>query len=61
MKVSIFNAYTEKTETFSGDPEQVRQQLLARYDYLANKKHATLDEDLSYLARQQALFVDVEK
>jgi len=61
MKVKILNAYTNETETFQGEPEQVRDQLNARYQFLQRYENNTLQEDLERLAMQQAFFVSVEE
>lgn len=60
MKVTIFDVYTNETETFQGEPEQVRNQLNARYQFLERYDNDTLQEDLERLAAQQALFVAVD-
>lgn len=60
MKVEVYNAYSEETETFSGTAEQVRDQLNARYGFLARYGHTSLAEDVRKLASCQAYFVKVD-
>jgi hypothetical protein len=60
MKVTIFDAYTEETSTFQGEPDQVRNQLNARYQFLKRYENDTLQDDLERLSEQQALFLNIE-
>jgi hypothetical protein len=59
MKIEVYNCYSEKTETFSGEPEQVRNQLNERYDFLKRYEHGSLQQDLEKLSQQQSLFLEV--
>ena len=59
MKVEIYNCYSEKTETFSGEADQVRNQLNERYDFLKRYGHGSLQQDLEKLSQQQALMLEV--
>jgi hypothetical protein len=61
MKVSIYNCYTEETKTFSGEPEQVREQLNATYNFLGRYNHNSLQQDLTKLSQQQVYMVNVEQ
>jgi hypothetical protein len=61
MIVKIYNAYTNATETFNGQPEQVRAQLNARYSFLSRYQAQSLHEDLEKLSQQQALFVEASE
>jgi hypothetical protein len=61
MKVEVFNAYTQHTDTFIGQPEQVREQLRAKYPFLSRYSAQSLHDELSNLSRQQAFFVAVEQ
>ena len=60
MKVKVYNAYSDTTETFQGSPEQIRNQLNITYEFLGRYNHNSLQEDLSKLSQQQAFFVKVE-
>jgi hypothetical protein len=59
MKISIHNIYTDETENFTGDPQQIHNQLKMRYPFLRNKNN-TLQQDVEYLAAQQAFMVNLE-
>ena len=61
MRVEVYDVYSEQTQAFSGEPEQVRQQLLAHYNFLKRYENASLTEDLAALSRQQAYFVEVKQ
>ena len=61
MKVKVYNIYTNETENFQGEPEQVRQQLNSRFEFLKRYKNQTLQEDLERLSIQQALMINVEE
>lgn len=61
MRVSIYNIYSDATEIFEGEPEDVRRQINAKYSYLANYGHKSLQEDIRKLGNTQALFVTVEE
>jgi hypothetical protein len=60
MKVTVFNVYTDETKTFSGEPEQVRSQLNATYNFLGRYNHDSLQQDLTKLSQQQVYMVSVE-
>jgi hypothetical protein len=59
MKISVYNIYTDTTENFIGEPEQVHAQLLMKYPFLRTQ-NKTLKQDIEYLAMQQAFMVTVE-
>jgi hypothetical protein len=61
MKVCVFNIYSDATQTFSGEPEQVRAQLNEAFPFLKRYNHASLQEDLVKLSQQQAYLVNVEQ
>jgi hypothetical protein len=61
MKVKVYNIYTNETENFQGEPEQVRRQLMSRYEFLKRYQNQTLQEDIERLSIQQALMVNVEE
>ena len=61
MKVTIYNAYSEETKTFSGEPEQVREQLNDTYSFLKRYSHDSLQQDLTKLSQQQVFMVNVEQ
>jgi hypothetical protein len=61
MKVKVFNIYSDATQTFSGEPEQVRAQLNASFPFLGRYKNTSLQEDLTKLSQQQAYMVDIEQ
>jgi hypothetical protein len=60
MKVSVYSVYSDFTNTFQGEPEQIRNQLNATYSFLKRYKGKSLQEDLAKLSQQQALMVSVE-
>lgn len=60
MQVKVYNIYSDKTDVFQGEPEQVRNQLNARFDFLKRYQNQSLQDDLERLSMQQALMVDVE-
>jgi hypothetical protein len=60
MKIKVYNIYNNSTENFSGEPEQVRQQLNAAFPFLSRYKNASLQEDLTKLSQQQAYMIDIE-
>jgi hypothetical protein len=60
MKVSVYNIYSDSTEVFHGEPEQVRAQLNASYAFLARYGSQSLQDDLQQLSRAQAFIVSVE-
>jgi hypothetical protein len=61
MKVTILNAYSNKKESFSGEPEQIKSQLLARYPYLQNRGLESFHDVVAKLSNTQAFFVEVEE
>jgi hypothetical protein len=61
MVVKVTNLYSEHTDTFKGEPEQIRSELRARYDWLQRYGYATLQQELSKLGEAQAYHVEVEQ
>ena len=61
MKISVYNVYSDKTETFQGEPEQLRNQLASAYPFLSKYKNDSLQQDLQKLSQQQALMLSVEE
>jgi hypothetical protein len=61
MRVSVYNIYSDATEVFEGEPEDVRRQINAKYSHLSKYGHKSLLEDIRKLGNTQALFVTVEK
>ena len=59
MTVKVTNLYSEKTDTFTGEPEQIRSELRARYDWLQRYGYATLQQELEKLGQAQAYHVEV--
>jgi hypothetical protein len=59
MIVKVTNLYSEKTDTFAGEPEQIRSELRARYDWLQRYGYATLQQELEKLGQAQAYHVEV--
>ena len=57
MKVTIYNCYSEETQTFQGSPEQLRNQLNAAFPFLKRYNGQSLQEDLSKISQQQAYMV----
>jgi hypothetical protein len=60
MVITVYNIYSEKTNTYTGEPEQVRSQLQSAYPFLARYENQSLQEDLQDLSRQQALMLSVK-
>jgi len=61
MKVTVENVYSETTKTFQGEPEQVTNQLLEAYPFLARYNAASFQDVVSKLSQQQAFMVKVEQ
>jgi hypothetical protein len=61
MRIEVYNAYSEETQIFEGDDEEVRKQINASFSYLARYGHTSLEEDIKKLGNTQAFFVKVEK
>ncbi len=61
MRIEIYNVYSQVTEVFEGDEAGVREQIDAKFSFLARARHTTLDEDIEKLGRAQAYFVKVER
>jgi len=59
MTVKVTNLYSEQTETFQGEPEQVRSELRARFDWLLQYGYSTLQQELEKLSETQAFQVEV--
>lgn len=59
MYVEVYSISSDKTDVFSGTPEQLRNQLLATYPFLDRYKNSSLQEDLSKLSQQQNFMVSV--
>jgi hypothetical protein len=60
MKVTVYHIYSEATDTYSGQPDQVRAQLNAAFLFLQKYKNDSLQKDLTKLSQQQSLMVNVE-
>ena len=60
LKVTVTRLYGGEIETFIGEPEEVRNQLLLAFSYLKRYHNETLQQDLDSLNKQQALIVSVE-
>lgn len=61
MKVTVHNVYSENTDTYTGEPDQIREQLLQKYYFLKRYNNASLSDDLRKLSQQQAYFIKVEE
>jgi hypothetical protein len=61
MRLTVYQIYSEETEVFEGEDEEVRKQINARFPYLANYGHTSLEEDIKKLGNTQAFFVKVER
>jgi hypothetical protein len=60
MKITIYHVYGGHSETFQGEPEDLRKQLNSRFSHLASYAHKSLEEDIAKLASAQAFIVNVE-
>ena len=60
MTLSVYNIYSGATNFFSGEPDQVRNQLLDTFPFLKRYANQSLQEDISKLSEQQAFMVKVE-
>ena len=61
MVVKVTNLYSEHTDTFKGEPEQIRSELRARYEWLQRYGYATLQQELEKLGQAQVYHVAVEQ
>ena len=61
MTVKVTNIYSEETQTFKGEPEQIRSELRARYEWLQNYGYSTLQQELEKLGNAQAYNVEVSR
>lgn len=61
MIVKVTNLYSDETQTFQGEPEQIRSELRARFEWLQNYGYATLQQELSKLGEAQAYQVQVSQ
>jgi UDP-N-acetylmuramate-alanine ligase len=61
MIVKVTNLYSEHTDTFKGEPEQIRSEIRARFDWLQRYGCATLQQELEKLGQAQAYHVAVEQ
>ena len=61
MIVSVKNLYSEQTETFKGEPEQIRSELRDRFDWLLRYGYSTLQQELEKLSETQAFQVEVQQ
>ena len=60
MKVIIYSIYSGDTDTYQGEPDQIRNQLTAAYPFLKRYNNMSLQQDLRKLSEQQALMVNLE-
>ena len=60
MKVSVYHIYSGDTDTYTGEVDQLRNQLNAAFPFLKKYNGASLQDDLRKLSEQQALIVNVE-
>jgi hypothetical protein len=61
MTVKVTNLYSEHSDTFQGEPEQIRSELRAKFDWLQRYGYATLQQELEKLGEAQAYQVEVSQ
>ena len=61
MKAIVYHIYSGDTDTYQGEPDQVRAQLNAAFPFLSHYNNSSLQEDLERLSQQQALMLSVEE
>jgi hypothetical protein len=59
MTVKVTNLYSEHAETFTGEPEKIRAELRAKFDWLQRYGYSTLQQELEKLGEAQAYQVEV--
>jgi hypothetical protein len=59
MTIKIYNVYSKNTNTFHGEPEQIKNQLTEAYGFLSRYGCQTLQDVLQQLSQQQSLMLEV--
>ena len=60
MKVSVYNIYSKNTNTFQGEPDQIKNQLNDRYSHILERYGCvTLQHILQKLSEQQSMMLEV--
>jgi hypothetical protein len=60
MTVKVHNIYTNKTETFSGSSDSIKNQIGSKYNFLDRYHHESFEDLIHELSRCQSFFVEVE-